>query len=154
MTTRALLGLLPTGTRVEGSVRFERPGRPAVVAVDDLSFRLPAGGSLAIVGESGSGKSTVARMLLALETPTSGRIRVAGRERGTGRSTAERRRQAKDMQIVFQNPYTSLDPRQRVGACLEERHAPVAPTPALGRPTPAGRHRQSARAGARHRGAR
>jgi peptide/nickel transport system ATP-binding protein len=98
-----------------------RRGRPAVVAVDDLSFTVPPGGSLAIVGESGSGKTTVARMLLALETPTSGRIRVAGRERGRGRpSTAERRRRAKDAQIVFQNPYTSLDPRQRVGDCLDE----------------------------------
>jgi peptide/nickel transport system ATP-binding protein len=98
-----------------------RRGRPAVVAVDDLSFTLPAGGSLAIVGESGSGKTTVARLLLALETPTSGRIRVAGHERDGGRlSTAERRRQAQELQIVFQNPYTSLDPRQRVGACLDE----------------------------------
>jgi peptide/nickel transport system ATP-binding protein len=98
-----------------------RRRRPAVVAVDDLSFTVPSGGSLAIVGESGSGKTTVARMLLALETPTSGRIRVAGREQGAGRrSTAERRRRARDMQIVFQNPYTSLDPRQRVGDCLDE----------------------------------
>jgi peptide/nickel transport system ATP-binding protein len=98
-----------------------RRGRPAVVAVDDLSFTLPPGGSLAIVGESGSGKTTVARMLLALETPTSGRIRVAGHERDGGRpSTAERRRRAQELQIVFQNPYTSLDPRQRVGACLDE----------------------------------
>jgi peptide/nickel transport system ATP-binding protein len=98
-----------------------RRGRPAVVAVDDLSFALPPGGSLAIVGESGSGKTTVARMLLALETPTSGRIRLAGHERGGARpSTAERRRQAEELQIVFQNPYTSLDPRQRVGACLDE----------------------------------
>ena len=103
-----------------------RRGRPAVVAVDDLSFSVPAGGSLGIVGESGAGKTTVARMLLALETPTSGRIRVAGHERAVSRtasSTAERRRRARDIQIVFQNPYTSLDPRQRVGNCLEEGHA-------------------------------
>jgi peptide/nickel transport system ATP-binding protein len=98
-----------------------RRGRPAVVAVDDLSFTVPRGGALGIVGESGSGKTTVARMLLALETPTSGRIRVAGHERTTSRSsTAERRRRARDIQIVFQNPYTSLDPRQRVGDCLDE----------------------------------
>jgi ABC-type glutathione transport system ATPase component len=92
-----------------------------VVAVDDLSFTVPPGGALGIVGESGSGKTTVARMLLALETPTSGRIRVAGHERTTSRSsTAERRRRARDIQIVFQNPYTSFDPRQRVGDCLDE----------------------------------
>ena len=91
--------------------------------MDDLSFTVPPGGSLAIVGESGSGKTTVARMLLGLETPTSGRIRVAGHERAASRrssSTAERRRRARDIQIVFQNPYTSLDPRQRVGNCLDE----------------------------------
>lgn len=98
-----------------------RRGGPAVVAVDDVSFTVPPGGSLAIVGESGSGKTTIARMLLALETPTSGRIRVAGHERGGRRvSTAERRRRALDLQIVFQNPYTSLDPRQRVRGCLDE----------------------------------
>jgi oligopeptide transport system ATP-binding protein len=98
-----------------------RPGRPAVVAVDEVSFMVPPGGSLAIVGESGSGKSTVARMLLALETPTSGRICVAGHERDRRRlSTAERRQRARNLQIVFQNPYTSLDPRQLVGDCLDE----------------------------------
>jgi ABC-type glutathione transport system ATPase component len=92
-----------------------------VVAVDDLSFSVPPAGSLAIVGESGAGKTTVARMLLGLETPTSGRIRVAGQEPAPRRpSTAERRRRAKGLQAVFQNPYGSLDPRQRVGACLEE----------------------------------
>jgi ABC-type glutathione transport system ATPase component len=101
---------------------FEPRGRrPAVVAVDDVSFAVPPGGSLGIVGESGSGKTTVARMLLALEPPTSGWIRVAGRERaGRPRSTGERRRRAGDLQAVFQNPYTSLDPRQRVGDCLDE----------------------------------
>jgi len=92
-----------------------------MVAVDDLSFSVPPGGSLAIVGESGAGKTTVARMLLGLETPTSGRIRVAGQELGRRRpATAERRRRAKRLQAVFQNPYGSLDPRQCVGNCLEE----------------------------------
>jgi peptide/nickel transport system ATP-binding protein len=98
-----------------------RRGRPAVVAVDDLSFSIPPAGSLGIVGQSGAGKTTVARMLLGLETPTSGRIRVAGQEPAPRRpSTAERRRRAKALQAVFQNPYGSLDPRQRVGDCLEE----------------------------------
>jgi ABC-type glutathione transport system ATPase component len=98
-----------------------RRGRPAVVAVDDVSFAVPPGGSLAIVGESGAGKTTIARMLLALETPTSGRIRVAGHQHdGRSWSAAERRRRARSLQGVFQHPYTSLDPRQRVGACLDE----------------------------------
>jgi ABC-type glutathione transport system ATPase component len=101
---------------------FPRRGRwPDAVAVDDVSLELQAGGSLAIVGESGAGKTTVARMLLGLETPTSGRIVVDGRVLRRGRvSTPERRRRAREIQIVFQDPYTSLDPRQRVGACLDE----------------------------------
>ena len=98
-----------------------RRGRPAVVAVDDVSFAVPPGGSLAIVGESGAGKTTIARMLLALETPTRGRIRLAGHEQDGGPlSAAGRRRRAQDLQAVFQHPYTSLDPRQRVGDCLDE----------------------------------
>jgi ABC-type glutathione transport system ATPase component len=98
-----------------------RRGRAPVVAVDDVSFAIAPGGSLGIVGESGSGKTTIARMLLALETPTSGRIRVAGHQwDGRRVSTRERRRRARDLQTVFQHPYTSLDPRQRVGDCLDE----------------------------------
>lgn len=98
-----------------------RRGRAAVVAVDDVSFSVPPGGSLGIVGESGAGKTTVARMLLGLEIPTSGRIRVAGDERERRRlAAAERRQRARDLQIVFQNPYTSLDPRQRIGNGLDE----------------------------------
>ena len=109
--------------RVEhlGKVFESRRGRAAVAAVDDVSFTVAPGGSLAIVGESGAGKTTVARMLLGLETPTSGRILLAGHERDRRRlPTAERRRRARDLQIVFQDPSTSLDPRQRVGNCLEE----------------------------------
>jgi ABC-type glutathione transport system ATPase component len=98
-----------------------RRGRPAMTAVDGISFAVPPGGSLAIVGESGAGKTTIARMLLALEPPTSGRIRVAGHQQDGGPlSTTERRRRARDLQAVFQHPYTSLDPRQRVDACLDE----------------------------------
>jgi ABC-type glutathione transport system ATPase component len=104
-----------------GKVFGSRRGRAAVAAVDDVSFTVAPGGSLAIVGESGAGKTTVARMLLGLETPTSGRILLAGHERDRRRlPTAERRRRARDLQIVFQDPSTSLDPRQRVGNCLEE----------------------------------
>jgi len=92
-----------------------------VVAVDAIDFDVDRGGSLAIVGESGSGKTTIARMLLGLERPSAGSIQVDGRIREAGRiSRARRRRQARDVQIVFQDPYTSLDPRQRVAACLDE----------------------------------
>lgn len=90
------------------------------VAVDDVSFAVPAGGCLGIVGESGSGKTTIARMLVGLEAPSSGSITVCGRVREPGPSASERRRRAREMQIVFQNPYSTLDPRQTVESCLDE----------------------------------
>ena len=90
-------------------------------AVDDISFSVAPGGALAIVGESGSGKTTTARMIIGLERPTSGRIFVGGRERTHGRmGSRERRRLASEVQMVFQDPYSSLDPRQRVHDCLDE----------------------------------
>jgi ABC-type glutathione transport system ATPase component len=92
-----------------------------LVAVDEVSLRVRAAGSLAIVGESGSGKTTVARMIVGLERPTAGTIRACGHDRSTpARSTAERRRRGSEVQIVFQDPYTSLDPRQTVERTLDE----------------------------------
>ncbi|MDH6115207.1 oligopeptide transport system ATP-binding protein [Kitasatospora sp. MAP12-15] len=90
-------------------------------AVADVSFDIPAGGSLGIVGESGSGKTTIARMLVGLECPTSGSIAVLGRDRSRpARGSAERGARAKELQIVFQDPYTSLDPQQSVRAAVDE----------------------------------
>ncbi len=91
------------------------------VAVDEVSFVLPEQGSLAIVGESGSGKTTTARMIAGLETPSGGRIVVAGEER-TPRRPRSRDRRARDRQIqmVFQDPYASLDRRQRVCDAVAE----------------------------------
>src|SRR4051794_22794970 len=77
------------------------PDREALVAVDDLSFRLEAGGSLGIVGVSGAGKSTVARMLVGLEQPTSGRIEVAGQTRTFATTLKERKARARETQMVF-----------------------------------------------------
>ncbi len=92
-----------------------------LVAVDDVSFSLPPGGSLAIVGESGSGKTTVAKMIVGLERPTAGVIRACGADRSTPpRTTRDRRRRGREVQIVFQDPYTSLDPRQTGEATIDE----------------------------------
>ncbi|HEX3240838.1 MAG TPA: ATP-binding cassette domain-containing protein [Solirubrobacterales bacterium] len=96
-------------------------GAGEVVAVDDVSFTLERGESLGIVGESGSGKTTIARMLVGLEPLSAGTISVDGRPLGSKLRTARaRRRVAKDIQIVFQNPYQSLDPRQKILSSVEE----------------------------------
>ena len=92
-----------------------------VTAVDDVSFTIPDRGSLAIVGESGSGKTTIARMVVGLERPTAGSIRACGRDRShPARAAGERRARGREVQIVFQDPYSSLDPRQSVSATLDE----------------------------------
>ena len=92
-----------------------------VLAVDDVSFTLAAGGSLAIVGESGSGKTTVARMVVGLERPTRGTILSKGVDRSVpARAAAERKRRGREIQIVFQDPYSSLDPRQSAMSGLDE----------------------------------
>ena len=92
-----------------------------LVAVDDVSFRLLPGRSLAIVGESGAGKTTIARMLVGLEQATSGSITACGHDRSRPpRSTRDRRRRGREVQIVFQDPYTSLDPRQSAESAVDE----------------------------------
>jgi ABC-type glutathione transport system ATPase component len=92
-----------------------------VVAVDDVDFDVADGGSLAIVGESGSGKTTIARMLVGLTKPTAGTITACGRDRSTpARSASERRRRGAEVQIVFQDPYSSLDPRHSAERVLDE----------------------------------
>ena len=90
-----------------------------VRAVDGVSFRLPAGPyGLALVGESGSGKTTIARALMRLVPATSGAIRLDGSEVvGSSRALRAYRR---DVQIVFQDPTTSLDPRARIGSTIAE----------------------------------
>ena len=92
-----------------------------LVAVDDVSFRVAEAGSMAIVGESGSGKTTIARMIVGLERPTAGSIAACGRDRSRpARSAADRRRRGREVQIVFQDPYTSLDPRQTAEGAIDE----------------------------------
>ena len=92
-----------------------------LLAVADVSFELPPSGSIGIVGESGSGKTTVAKILVGLERATSGTIEVEGQDWSLpAKNSKERRERAKYLQIVFQDPYSSLDPRQSIGTALRE----------------------------------
>ena len=93
---------------------------PAKVhALNGVSFRIEAGRSLGIVGESGSGKSTLARLVMALDAPTSGSVRLMGRDLHA-LPHEELRRARRDFQMVFQDPYGSLDPRQSVERIVTE----------------------------------
>jgi len=94
--------------------------RPSVVrAVDDVSFTVAEGEMFGLVGESGSGKSTTGRCILRLIEPTSGDILFRG-ENVLSFSSTRMRQARRDMQIVFQDPYSSLNPRMRVGQIVEE----------------------------------
>jgi oligopeptide/dipeptide ABC transporter ATP-binding protein len=96
-----------------------RDGKGLVRAVNDVSFSLGRGQTLGIVGESGCGKSTLARLLLRLIEPTGGDILFEGENlRSLGPRALRRRR--RDIQIVFQDPYASLDPRMKISAIIAE----------------------------------
>ncbi|GGQ34332.1 ABC transporter ATP-binding protein [Streptosporangium pseudovulgare] len=101
----------------------------AIKAVDGVSFDLRRGETLGIVGESGCGKSTLAKVLMALERPTSGSVRINGREIANAKGS-ELKRVRRNIQMVMQDPYTSLNPRMTVGDIIGEPyeiHPEVAP---------------------------
>ena len=103
---------------VKKGVLFERT-IDEIKAVDGVSFDLEAGRTLGLVGESGSGKSTTGYCVLQLLKPTSGSIRFLGKEL-TELGRGELRRMRREMQIVFQDPHSSLDPRMTVGNIVAE----------------------------------
>jgi dipeptide transport system ATP-binding protein len=90
-----------------------------VQALNGVSFALQAGKTLAVVGESGCGKSTLARALTLIEQPSSGSLQIAGQE-VAGANKAQRKQLRRDVQMIFQNPYASLNPRQKVADQLGE----------------------------------
>ena len=114
ITVRNLTKIYPQGqTMFGGKVGHE------VRAVDDVSLDIHAGETLGLVGESGSGKSTLGRLILRLIEPTSGEIEFEGRNL-LAASAGEMRRLRRDLQIIFQDPFASLDPRYRVEDIIAE----------------------------------
>jgi ABC-type glutathione transport system ATPase component len=111
---RNLTKLFPLGESVFGG-----DAKGEVRAVDDVSFDIQSGETLGLVGESGSGKSTLGRLILRLIEPTSGSISFEGRDL-LAASHSEMRRLRRDMQIIFQDPFGSLDPRMRVEDVIAE----------------------------------
>ena len=108
------------GLKRDYTVRRGMFAPPATVhALAGVSFDLESGKTLAVVGESGSGKSTLARLLTMIETPTAGTLKINGIDL-VDATKAQRKTLRSEVQIVFQNPYGSLNPRQTIGAALEE----------------------------------
>lgn len=99
---------------------FERRPRQWVHAVDGVSFSIDRGETYALVGESGCGKSTVARLIVGLHKPASGRIYFAGEDMLARRSGAEMQRLRRRWQMIFQDPFASLNPRWRVERIIAE----------------------------------
>jgi peptide/nickel transport system ATP-binding protein len=109
--------LVKNFTVTAGAVLQRRIGQ--VSAVADVSFGIPAGSTFGLVGESGCGKTTVGRLIVGLEKPSSGSIVLGGRDLAS-LPRRERRRQARAVQLMFQDSYASMDPRMRVGTILRE----------------------------------
>ena len=99
---------------------IERQPRQILRAVDGVSFEIRRGETFALVGESGSGKSTVARMVVGLLPPSAGDVRITGISMTDPRQAADRRRLRRRIQMIFQDPYASMNPRWRVRRIIAE----------------------------------
>ena len=99
--------------------RWLMPSQPPIQAVDDVSFTVAKGETLSLVGESGCGKTTTAKSVLRLVEPTSGSVKLSGEEL-VGLSPAQMRQRRRQMQIIFQDPYASLNPRLTAGETVAE----------------------------------
>jgi peptide/nickel transport system ATP-binding protein len=109
--------LVKNFTVTAGAVLQRKVGQ--VSAVADVSFAVPVGSTFGLVGESGCGKTTIGRLIVGLEKPNAGSIVLGGRDLAT-LPRRERRRQARQVQLMFQDSYASMDPRMRVGTILRE----------------------------------
>jgi dipeptide transport system ATP-binding protein len=117
MNTPAIEAKDLTRSYAVGGGLFTKPRQ--LRAVDGISFTLEQGRTLAIVGESGSGKSTLARLVTLIEQPTSGALKLEGQDAATA-TAAQRQELRRTVQMVFQNPFGSLNPRKTIAAILAE----------------------------------
>jgi peptide/nickel transport system ATP-binding protein len=109
--------LVKNFTMTAGAVLQRKVGQ--VSAVADVSFAVPVGSTFGLVGESGCGKTTIGRLIVGLEKPNSGQIVLGGRDLAS-LPRGERKRQARQVQLMFQDSYASMDPRMRVSTILRE----------------------------------
>jgi len=117
--TTPVLELRDIVVRFGGGGGLFRPSAPAIRAVDGASLVIQPGETLALVGESGCGKSTLSNVVVGLQAPSSGSVRLLGQEIA-GAGPAQLREMRRHVQMVFQDPALSLNPRARIGAAIAE----------------------------------
>ncbi len=124
----------------------------SVKAVSDVSFAVPAGTTFGLVGESGCGKTTIGKLIVALEKPSAGAITLNGEDVSKLRG-ADLRRKRRDLQLMFQDPQSSLDPRMRVGTIIGGAARRAAPRQQAGAARPGLRAARRGRVAAERGGA-